>query len=460
MTSPPISDGVAEAAATHAMTSTAAHSDICRAFAQALIDIHQRGGSEADVVSAVRDFLTHCGLVDGSGARQGARPSDTAAGRVDLVAGGVFFEVKQRVSAAGFPPDHGHVEQLRGYLTDAAAAGKPRRGVLTDGKYWLRVWPGMGQPSSDPQSWFELEEGGQGVGLFDWLRDVLDEPVSDSPTAEGLLRSFGPGAVGYREAVDGLTVLYESSVANPTVRVKRDLWENLLQVALGELVEHGDNGASLLFVRHTYLGAAISLILQTAFGINVEAVAGTDPAALLSGDRFRTQSGVAGVIESDFFGWPAEVEGGAVWLRALAERVGRFGWSDPPSNVASMLYETVIPQAERERLREYYTPDWLARRVVRRVVDDPLNQTVLDPACGSGAFLTESVTHFIERADTVGMAPTEALQRLVRQVVGVDIHPAAVHLSPRRVGSRCPSADPGGERRRLHGYGDGARLPG
>ena len=113
-------------------------------------------------------------------------------------------------------------------------------------------------------------------------------------------------------------------------RRQRDLWESLLQVAFGDLVEHGDNGVFLLFVRHTYLAAAMSMILQTAFGIDVEAVAGTDPAALLSGDRFRTQSGVAGVIESDFFGWPTEVEGGDVWLRALAERVGRFGWSDPP----------------------------------------------------------------------------------------------------------------------------------
>ena len=247
-------------------------------------------------------------------------------------------------------------------------------------------------------------------------------------TAERLLGSFGPGAVGYREAVDGLTALYGASKENPTVRAKRDLWESLLQVALGELVEDGGNGASRLFVRHTYLGAAISLILQTAFGTDVAAAAATDPAGLLSGDRFRTRSGVAGVIESDFFGWPAEAEGGAPWLRALAERVAH-GWADPPPNVASMLYETVIPPAERGRLREYYTPAWLARRIIRRVVDDPLAQTVLDPACGSGAFLTEAVAHFIQHAETVGMPPTEALQRLSGQVVGVDIHPAAVHLA-------------------------------
>ena len=37
--------------------------------------------------------------------------------------------------------------------------------------------------------------------------------------------------------------------------------------------------------------------------------------------------------------------------------------------------------------------------MVREIVDDPLNQRVLDPACGSGTFLAEAIAHFIEAAD-------------------------------------------------------------
>ena len=44
---------------------------------------------------------------------------------------------------------------------------------------------------------------------------------------------------------------------------------------------------------------------------------------------------------------------------------------------------------------EYYTPAWLVRTMIRELVDDPLNQRVLDPACGSGTFVAEAVTHFI-----------------------------------------------------------------
>ena len=38
-----------------------------------------------------------------------------------------------------------------------------------------------------------------------------------------------------------------------------------------------------------------------------------------------------------------------------------------------MLYETVIPPDERRQLGEYYTPAWLARVMVRELVERPLD---------------------------------------------------------------------------------------
>jgi type I restriction-modification system DNA methylase subunit len=49
-----------------------------------------------------------------------------------------------------------------------------------------------------------------------------------------------------------------------------------------------------------------------------------------------------------------------------------------------VLYESVIAAATRHSLGEYYTPDWLAGEIVDAVITDPLQQRVLDPACGSG----------------------------------------------------------------------------
>ena len=130
----------------------------------------------------------------------------------------------------------------------------------------------------------------------------------------------------------------------------------------------------------------------------------------------------------DFFAWPTEV-GGLPLLRTLARRIARFKWQEAPNDVASILYETVIPPDERRQLGEYYTPVWLARAIVREVVTDPLEQYVLDPACGSGTFVAEAVNHFIEAANETSLDPKEVLEWLRFSVAGIDVHPVAVHLA-------------------------------
>ena len=129
-----------------------------------------------------------------------------------------------------------------------------------------------------------------------------------------------------------------------------------------------------------------------------------------------------------FFAWPTEV-GGMPLLTTLARRIARFDWQEAPSDVAAILYETVIPPDERRQLGEYYTPDWLARAIVREVVTDPLDQYVLDPACGSGTFVAEAVTHFIEAANDTALDSKDVLEWLRFSVAGIDVHPVAVHLA-------------------------------
>ncbi len=99
------------------------------------------------------------------------------------------------------------------------------------------------------------------------------------------------------------------------------------------------------------------------------------------------------------------------------------------NDVAAILYETVIPPDERRQLGEYYTPDWLARTIVQEVVTEPLDQYVLDPACGSGTFVAEAVNHFIEAANKTSLDPKEVLEWLRFSVAGIDVHPVAVHLA-------------------------------
>ena len=450
--------------------------------AAAILRRHDNFEAEANITSAVRDFLILTGLVNGDEIIEENPPSDASRRAVDLTALDTFIEFKRRVGTAGggFNPDPVHVAQLDEYLELSKADGPNsiskgvRTGILTDGRHWLLRWPGAGPVRTAAPYGFALESPAQWYLLYEWLRDrallSLDSIPADRDNVEQYL---GPGSPAYQRDIDTLGRLYadaalrqaQSERGYETVRVKRRLWENLLRAALGEIAREP---AELddLFIRHTYLSLVIGMAVQASFGIDLRQVAANDPSDLLQGRRFRDATGLSGIIESDFFAWPDEV-GGHDLLRTLARRVARFDWPNAPPDIAAILYETVIPPEERRTLGEYYTPAWLARAMVRELVDDPLNQSVLDPACGSGTFIAEAVGHFLEAAgdrqnqdfrdygisrigdagnphqsnpanpdnpvnldsDDPPLDPKELLDRLRVAVTGIDVHPVAVHLA-------------------------------
>ena len=430
--------------------------------AAAILRRHDNFEAEANITTAVRDFLILTGLADGDEIVEENPPSDDSRRAVDLTALDTFIEFKRRVgTTGGFNPDPVNVQQLDDYLELSKAAGKGvRTGILTDGRYWLLRWPEAGPVRTAPPYGFALESAEQWLPLYEWLRDrallSLDSIPADRANVEQYL---GPGSPAYQRDIDTLARRYGEAAQYETIKVKRRLWENLLRAALGEIAREP---AELddLFIRHTYLSLVIGMAVQASFGIDLRQVAETDPSDLLQGRRFRDATGLSGIIESDFFAWPDEV-GGQDVIRALARRIARFDWTNAPPDIAAILYETVIPPEERRTLGEYYTPAWLARTMVRELIDDPLRQRALDPACGSGTFIAEAVGHFLNAAGHVGaglkpaptrthsatdatagannysplhhddppLDPKELLDRLRVAVTGIDVHPVAVHLA-------------------------------
>ena len=401
-------------------------------YAQAAAEIlrrHDNGEPEANITSAVRDFLIVTELVKGDEIVEENPPAQGSRRAVDLAALDTFIEFKRRIgTAGGFNPNAEYVQQLDDYLEQSEKQGRIRMGILTDGKRWLLRWSNAGPVRTALPYAFTLEDADRWIALFEWLRDhALSAEGDKQPSRSAIAQHFGPTAPTYERDIAALKSLYDLHADSSTIRVKRQLWENLLTAALGEIAR---SSAQLddLFVRHTYLSAVIGMVVQASFGGDIRRLAETDPADLLLGRDFRSKTGLQGVVESDFFAWPTEA-GGMPLLRTLARRIARFDWKKAPTDIAAILYETVIPPDERRQLGEYYTPDWLARAIVREVVTDPLDQYVLDPACGSGTFVAEAVTHFIEAANATALDSKEVLEWLRFSVAGIDVHPVAVHLA-------------------------------
>lgn len=387
-----------------------------------LADRDRAGRTEADVQSGIKVLLLAAPFsLDDADVDDQVVSLETQAGqrrRIDIEVGATVIEVKKDLRIGNVRADA--VAQLTGYVAQRADTVAQRYvGVLTDGAEWhlYHLERGELQPVSsytvDPVS-VDID------GLIIWLEGVLATSDRVHPTPLEIERRLGASSSAHALDAADLAALYETFRDEPTVQLKRELWGRLLTTALGTAFEDSDE----LFVNHTLLVLTAEAVAHAVIGYDL-----TDPALspqrLCSGTVF-SDAQIGNVVEADFFDWPVEVPGGERFVRTLARRLARFAWDEVAHDVMKVLYESVISTETRHRLGEYYTPDWLAGRLVQEVVTDPLNQRAMDPSAGSGTFLFHAVRRYLDAADAAGMSNADALVGVCSHVFGVDVHPVAV----------------------------------
>ncbi len=377
--------------------------------------------SEASIQSDIRLvlLLADLGLEDHDLAVDLEVPA--AGGRIDILVGRTVIEVKRDLTKPGVA--EAALVQLGGYLTTRLkTAGGWHVGILTDGVRWQFVQLGE---TGEPQTVGSLDaapDGHDAHQLLAWLRAVVGLTPPVPPTPELIADRLGALSPSHRLDAARLRELYDSCKDDPEVRLKRELWSKLLQTALGTHFTDSDD----LFLDHTLLVILAELVAHAVVGFEVTTI---EPAALISGREFQ-KARIGGVVEQDFFDWPIKAAGGDDWIRTLARRIASFDWSaGVEHDILKVLYESIITPRQRHALGEYYTPDWLAERIVEDTVDAPLDQRVHDPSCGSGTFVFHAARRYLDAAEAAGQDSATAIEGLVHKVSGVDIHPVAVALA-------------------------------
>jgi len=255
-------------------------------------------------------------------------------------------------------------------------------------------------------------------GVLGWLAAAVAVSTDLPPDPETVRRELGKSSLAWLRARGDLASLWEQVMDHADVRLKRDLWARMLERVYGSPVDADD-----LFFQHTYLTVVAKTMAVHVLGLDMP-----DAAGLLSGQRF-TEVGITGVVESDFFDWPLAAERGADLVSRIAAQAARFRLRDVETDVLKGLYESLIDPEQRHDLGEYYTPDWLAAKMCERAIEGPLEQRVLDPACGSGTFLFHAVRRLLGAADAARMPNREALAKCCDLVRGIDVHPVAVQIA-------------------------------
>ncbi|TKX83724.1 type I restriction endonuclease subunit M, partial [Halorubrum sp. SS5] len=130
-------------------------------------------------------------------------------------------------------------------------------------------------------------------------------------------------------------------------------------------------------------------------------------------------------------------------LSKVLKRLNRFNFEYVNRAILGHVYEDYLPKQERKELGEYYTPLEVVQFMLDSV-DYSSNEgigrkKVLDPACGSGTFLTEVterlIQHFLQKFNKTSVHELDAeeartiLERIEENVYGIDINPFAPHIS-------------------------------
>ena len=361
--------------------------------------------------------LVHRLLVDGLGADSQdidfEKPVPEVRGRIDALLGRTVFEFKSDLRRERGDAEEGLTRYLAGREEQT---GETYVGIATDGADFTAYFLKGGQVEqvnahqTNPDTPREL---------LIWLQSVVATGDGLLPDPHTITREFGRGSLAAHRALDTLGVLWEQIGRTPEARLKRALWDRLLGLAYGD-----DVGDDPLFLQHTYL---VIVAKAMALSAMIDAPPG-DAAALLHGTAF-SELGISGQSEPDFFDWVLATDEGADLVMRTARQVARFRLNEIRVDILKALYESLIDPETRHDLGEYYTPDWLAARMVAAAVDRPLGQRVMDPACGSGTFLFHAVRAVLDAAEAAGLPPVEAAQRAAAQIAGIDIHPVAVIIA-------------------------------
>ena len=334
-------------------------------------------------------------------------------GRIDALLGRTVFEFKSDLRKERGDAEHG----LTRYLADREQqTGEKYVGIATDGADFIAFFlrgdyvQEVDAHSTDPQAPRELVL---------WLQSAVATGESLPPDPLTITREFGRESLAARRALDTLGALWEQIGQTPEARLKRALWERLLGLAYGD-----DVGDDRLFLQHTYLVIVAKAVAWRAM-LDAQPA---DATSLLHGTAF-SNLGIIGQSEPDFFDWVLAADEGADLVMRVERQAARFSLQDIRVDILKALYESLIDPDTRHDLGEYYTPDWLAARMVAAAVDKPLQQRVMDPACGSGTFLFHAVRAVIVAARDSGLSEAEAARRAAANIAGIDIHPVAVIIA-------------------------------
>jgi len=240
---------------------------------------------------------------------------------------------------------------------------------------------------------------------------------------EKLQKYFGLKSPLFYWCIDEIGGIFDSAFDKIEHIYKQ--WKKDFEIVYNKEIEESKE----LFVRHTYLITLVKCILSKVFEtkLNISIMniiySHKDLDNIIDGS-FLVKAGFPNLVENDYFSWLQHIGDSKKYdiLSRIFKELIKF---DDISNedIFREIYQDLITYKIRHSLGEYYTPNWLAKFMIKEL-NFRAGMKVLDPACGSGTFLMEILREIIKTTEN----PSDRLNA-IKNIVGFDINNLAVIIA-------------------------------
>jgi hypothetical protein len=265
--------------------------------------------------------------------------------------------------------------------------------------------------------------------VIQWIDSFLFSKSGMKPTALDLTVRFGPGSPTHKFAINELANLQKMVKSEKDVQLKMTLWLKNMEIV------YGSQPVIEAFIDHTYLVTIVKILVYLRLS-GARTVSSIDIKGILTGKYF-VSHGILNLIEEDYFSWildPNIMTRSLQLGMILAGELRRYDLSQVEEDLFKEIYQTIVRKGERQKIGEYYTPEWVSEISLTEAISTWRKEhsgsnkipRILDPACGSGTFLTNAIR--LIRSE-LSVSKSDLLNSILDNVIGMDVNPLAVVIS-------------------------------
>jgi hypothetical protein len=410
------------------------------------------------------------------------------AGRFDSMFGRCVIEYKKPHLLDSMVERSKAATQAIGYLEDASIGASVV--IVTDGVTWGLLRDMKAGPEEGEQGWFDLGEGSKvadNLDRFTWRQngpDAAERVLTLMATLKAvpvnalfLSQRLGPTRPEVQRLLSELSTSLQARSKQSRADILFRQWMQMAGVSYGigspeqdwpkppkELL--GDDlgvaigsasYAEAIFLLHTYVAFASKLIAAEVLALvaNVHHQRPTEWTSLSRRD-FDQQVGrlergevtdalrAPDLLAGDLFGWYTpglrDNEALSEAVRSVISAFSEMAWArlanarGVAGDLLREFYASVVPPTFRKALGEFFTPQWVAERVLLKGLELAgfANQRarILDPSCGSGTFLVAALRRAVAVEIASGKGDVaDAVAAAIENVIGFDINPVSTLMS-------------------------------